>query len=167
MSATLQLNKKDSMLYVSLQFRESKIFLSSTLVHFKEALSEAELCRILTAHPAVLLQELPDPEFKVQIDNGNMVPVRKQVLLRFFIGRTNKRSHNTCDEVSQPEDFCLSTSNNNTNTTFILNKSVALISYRKQRHCIEYQCTLALNYRIPVPTSKKCKYILQSLKPAS
>ena len=52
----------------------------------QSALSEAELRRILITHPAALLQELPAPEFKVQIANGNIVPVRKKVLLSFFIG---------------------------------------------------------------------------------
>ena len=70
------------MLYVPLQFRAYEIF-----GHLDTcALSEAELRRILSAHPAALLQELPAPEFKVQIANGNIVPVRKQLLLRFFIG---------------------------------------------------------------------------------
>ena len=59
----------------------------------QSALSEAELRRILTAHPAALLQELPAPEFKVQIANGNIVPVRKQVLLRFFIGKKSSKRH--------------------------------------------------------------------------
>ena len=86
MSATLQLNKKDKMLYVPLQFREYENFGLLDTGAIQSALSEAELRRILTAHPAALLQELPAPEFKVQIANGNIVPVRKQVLLRFFIG---------------------------------------------------------------------------------
>ena len=86
LSATLQLNKKDKMLYVPLQFREYENFGLLDTGAIQSALSEAELRRILTAHPAALLQELPAPEFKVQIANGNIVPVRKQVLLRFFIG---------------------------------------------------------------------------------
>ena len=49
-------------------------------------MSENELRRILQAHPAAQLEENPAPDFKVQIANGNIVPVRKQVLLRFFIG---------------------------------------------------------------------------------
>ena len=83
LSATLQLNKKDRMLYVPLQFREYENFGVLDTGAIQSALSEAELRRILTAHPAV-------PEFKVQIPNGNIVPVRKQVLLRFFIGRAEK-----------------------------------------------------------------------------
>ena len=86
LSDTLQLNRKDKMLYVPLQFRAYENFgLLDTRV-IQSALSEAELRRIITAYPAALLQELPAPEFKVQIANGNIVPVRKQVLLRFFIG---------------------------------------------------------------------------------
>ena len=85
MSATLQLNKKDRMLYVPLQFRkyENSGLLNTRAI--QSALSESELCRILTAHPAALLQELPAPEFKVRIANGNIVPTRKQVHLGFFI----------------------------------------------------------------------------------
>ena len=86
LSTTLQLNKKDRMLYVPLQFRAYENFGLLDTGAIQSALSEAELRRILTAHPAALLEELPAPEFKVQIANGNIVPVRKQVLLRFFIG---------------------------------------------------------------------------------
>ena len=86
LSATLQLNKKDKMLYVPLQFRqyENHGLLDTGAV--RSAMSEDELRRILSAHPAALLEEYPAPDFKVQIANGSIVPVRKQVLLRFFIG---------------------------------------------------------------------------------
>ena len=86
LSATLQLNSEDRMLYVPLQFREYKNFGLLDFGAFQSGLSEAELRRILTVYPAALLQGLPAPEFKVQIANGNIMPVRKQVLLRFFIG---------------------------------------------------------------------------------
>ena len=79
LSATLQLNKKDKMLYVPLRFCEHTNFDLLDTGAIQRELSEAELRRILTAHPAALLQELPAPEFKVQIANGNIVPVRKQV----------------------------------------------------------------------------------------
>ena len=82
LSATLQLNKKDSMLYVPLQFREYENFRLLDTGVTQSALSESEIQRILTAYPATFLQ----PEFKIQIANGNIVPVRKQVLVRFFIG---------------------------------------------------------------------------------
>ena len=49
-------------------------------------MSEYELRRILQAHPADRLDAYPAPDFKVQITNGSIVPVQKQVLLRFFIG---------------------------------------------------------------------------------
>ena len=49
-------------------------------------MSENELRRITTAHPAASFDENPTPVFKVQIANGSIVPVRKQVLLRIFIG---------------------------------------------------------------------------------
>ena len=80
--ATLQLNRKDKMLYVPLQFHEYENFGLLDTGAIQSALSEAELRRVLSAHPAALLQELPAPEFKVQIANGSIVPVRKQVLLR-------------------------------------------------------------------------------------
>ena len=86
LSATLQLNRKDKMLYVPLQFRAYENFGLLDIGAIQSALSEAEFRRILPAHPAALLQELPAPDFKVQIANGSIVPVRKQVLLRFFIG---------------------------------------------------------------------------------
>ena len=49
-------------------------------------MSENDLRRILQAHPAAQLEEYPAPDIKIQIANGSIVPVRKQVLLRFFIG---------------------------------------------------------------------------------
>ena len=84
-SPTLHLNKKDKMLFVPLQFNnyENHGLLDTGAV--QSALSEAELRKITTAHPEALLDELPPPNFKVQISNGNLVPIRKQVLLRFFI----------------------------------------------------------------------------------
>ena len=60
LSATLQLNRKDKLLYVRLQFHEYENFGLLDTGAIQNALSEAELRRILTAHPAVLLQELPD-----------------------------------------------------------------------------------------------------------
>ena len=74
------------MLYVPLQFRayENQGLLDTGAI--QSAMSENELRRILQAHPAAQLEEYPAPDFKVQIANGSIVPVRKQVLLRFFIG---------------------------------------------------------------------------------
>ena len=86
LSATLQLNKKDRMLYIPLQFRSYENFGLLDTGAIQSAMSEAELRRILSAHPAALLEEYPAPDFKVQIANGSIVPVRKQVLLRFFVG---------------------------------------------------------------------------------
>ena len=51
----------------------------------QSALSEAELRKITAAHPEAVLDELPPPIFRVQIASGNIVPIRKQVLLGFFI----------------------------------------------------------------------------------
>ena len=72
------------MLYVPIQLRsyENVGLLETNAI--QSALSEAKLRRILTAHPAAL-EELPAPDFKVQIANDGIVPVRKQVLLRLFI----------------------------------------------------------------------------------
>ena len=72
-------------MFVSFQFREYETFSLLDTGANQSTLSEAELHCILTSHPAAFLQELPAPEFKVQIANGNIVPVRKKVLLRFFI----------------------------------------------------------------------------------
>ena len=74
------------MLYVPLQFRAygNQGLLDTGAI--QSAMSENELRRILQAHPAAQLEEYPAPDFKVQIANGSIVPVRKQVLLRFFIG---------------------------------------------------------------------------------
>ena len=74
------------MLYVPFQFRAYENFGFLDTGAIQSAISEAELRRILSAHPVARIQELPAPEFKVQIANVNIVPVRKQVLLRFFIG---------------------------------------------------------------------------------
>ena len=85
LSPTLHLNKKDKMLYVPLQFDkyENNALLDTGAI--QSAMSEAELRKITTAHSEAILQELPPPNFKIQIANGNLVPVRKQVLLRFYV----------------------------------------------------------------------------------
>ena len=85
LSPTLQLNKKDKMLYVPLQFAsyENHALLDTGAV--QSALSEAELRKITAALPEAILEELPPPDFKIQIANGSLVPVRKQVVLRFFL----------------------------------------------------------------------------------
>ena len=49
-------------------------------------MSENELRRILQAHTVNQLEEYPASDFKVEIANGSIVSVRKQVLLLFFIG---------------------------------------------------------------------------------
>ena len=89
LSATLQLDRRNKMLYVPLQFREYENQGLQDTGAIQSAMSENELRRILQAHPAAQLEEYPAPDFKVQIANGNIVPVRKQVLLRFFIGGNN------------------------------------------------------------------------------
>ena len=76
----------DKMLYVPLQFRQYENHGVLDTGAIRSAMPEHKLRRILSAHPAALLEEYPAPDFKVQIANGSIVPVRKQVLLRFFIG---------------------------------------------------------------------------------
>ena len=75
------------MLYVPVQFQEYENQGLLDTGAIRSAMSDNELRRILQAHPAAQLEEYPAPDFKVQIAKGNIVPVRKQVLLRFFIGR--------------------------------------------------------------------------------
>ena len=74
------------MLSVPLQFDKYKNHALLDTGAIQSAMSEAELRKITTAHPEAILQELhpPPPNFKIQIANGNLVPVRKQVLLRFY-----------------------------------------------------------------------------------
>ena len=73
------------MLFVPLQFNnyENQGLLDTGAV--QSALSEAELRKITAAHPEAVLDELKPPNFKVQIANDIFVPIRKQVILRFFI----------------------------------------------------------------------------------
>ena len=92
LSATLQLDRRHKMLYVPLQFREYENEGLLDTGAIQSAMSENELRRILQVHPAAQLEEYPAPDFKVQIANGNIVPVRKQVLLRFLSeGKYSKR----------------------------------------------------------------------------
>ena len=79
------MNKKDKVLYVPLQFDKYENHALLDTGAIQSAMAEAELRKIITAHPEVILQELPPPNFKIQIANGNLVPVRKQVLLRFYV----------------------------------------------------------------------------------
>ena len=75
------------MFFVPLQFNnyENQGPLDTGAV--QSELSEAELRKITAAHPEAVLNELPPPNFKVQNANGNLVPIQKQVLLRFFMAR--------------------------------------------------------------------------------
>ena len=73
------------MLYVPLHFCSYEIFGLLVTGAIPSALSEAELWRILLAYPEALLEERPAPDFKVQIANGSIVPMLKEVLLRFFM----------------------------------------------------------------------------------
>ena len=89
LTATLQLTKKDKMLYVPLQFRQYENHGLLDTGAIRSAMSEDELRRIQSAHPAALLEEYPAPDFKVQIANGSIVPVRQHfdwnvLLLKVF-----------------------------------------------------------------------------------
>ena len=77
------------MMYIPLTFNtiECQGLLDTGAV--KSAMSEAELAKILQASPKALVKELPAPNFKIQIANGSVVPIRKQVLLRFDIAGTS------------------------------------------------------------------------------
>ena len=59
LSPTLNLNKKDELLYVPLQFdkHENHALLDTGAI--ESAMSEAEVRKITTAHPEAILQELP------------------------------------------------------------------------------------------------------------
>ena len=72
-SPTLHLNKKDKMLYVPLQFDKYENHALLDTGAIQSAMSEAELRKITTAHPEAILQELPPPNFKIQIANGNLM----------------------------------------------------------------------------------------------
>ena len=85
LSPTLHLNKKGKMLYVPLQFDKYENHALLDTGAIQSAMFEAELRKITTAHPEAILQKLPPPNVKIQIANGNLVPVRKQDLLRFYV----------------------------------------------------------------------------------
>ena len=72
-------------MYVPLQFDKYENYALLDTGAIQIAMSEAELRKITTAHPEAILQKLPPPNFKIQIANGNLVPVRKQVLLRLYV----------------------------------------------------------------------------------
>ena len=61
LSPTLHLNKKDKMLYVPLQIDKNENHALLDTGAIQSAMSEAELRKIITAHPEAILQELPPP----------------------------------------------------------------------------------------------------------
>ena len=85
LSATLQLDRRSKMLYVPRHFREYENNGLLDTGAMQSAMTENELRQILQAHPVAQLEDCPAPDFKVQIENGSIVPVLKQVLLRYFI----------------------------------------------------------------------------------
>ena len=83
-TTTIRLTKNDRMLYLSSQFKQFETPALLDTGAIQSDLSENQLRRITTAHHSALLDEIPAPKYRIQIANGNIVPVRKQVLLRFF-----------------------------------------------------------------------------------
>ena len=71
------------MLYAPLLFKNYETTYYWTLQ--QSVMSKIELRKIQTADSEALLEELPAPEFKIQIENGALATVRKQVLTRFSI----------------------------------------------------------------------------------
>ena len=49
----------------------------------QSAMSVSELRKVINAHSEVALREIPAPESKLQIANGNLVKDLKHVFLRF------------------------------------------------------------------------------------
>ena len=73
------------MLCASVRF---KIYEANPLLDtgaIQSALSESELRKITTAHSEMLLWERPVPDFKIQIANGYLINIEKQVLLQVFL----------------------------------------------------------------------------------
>ena len=77
--------KNNRMLYIPLQIKQCEISAPLDTGAIQSALSETELRRIVTAYSSALLDELPTPDYRIQISNSNTVPVHQQVLLRFFL----------------------------------------------------------------------------------
>ena len=73
------------MMYIPLQLAQYEKQASLDTGAIQSAMSETELRTILTTHPSALFKGKPALDFRVRIANGKIVPVRKQVLLRFFI----------------------------------------------------------------------------------
>ena len=89
LSQTLQLDKNNHMMYIPLTFDKTECQGLLDTGAVQSAMSETELAKILRANPKALIKELPAPNFKIQIANGSVVPIRKQVLLRFEIAGTS------------------------------------------------------------------------------
>ena len=91
------------MLFVLLQFNTYGNHRLLDTGAVQSALSVAALSNITAAHPKAVLDELPPPNFKVQIASGNLVPFRKQVLLRFFVtGKVFKKVFLVLLTMSEP-----------------------------------------------------------------
>ena len=85
LSPTLHLNKKDKMLYVPLHFNQYENHALLDTGAFQSAMSEAELRKVSTAHPEPSFKNYPPNKFMIQSANGNLVPVRKQVIHKFYV----------------------------------------------------------------------------------
>ena len=73
------------MLYVPLQFDKYETVALLDTGTIGSALSEAKLRKTITNNPEAVFQVLPSPNFIIQIANENLVPVRKQILLKFYV----------------------------------------------------------------------------------
>ena len=87
LTATLRLNKGNRTLSILLDCKQNVNFILLDTCAKQSALSENELRCIIAAHPSTVLDELPAADYKIYFANGNILPVRKQVLLHFFPAR--------------------------------------------------------------------------------
>ena len=72
------------MLFVPLHFNTYKHHGPLDTGAVQSERSKAELRKITAAYP-IRPRPTSNPNFRVQIGNGTLVPIRKQILLRFFI----------------------------------------------------------------------------------
>ena len=79
LTVTLRPNKNNRKLQTTLH----KNFALPDTGAKRSALFENETRRVIAVHPSAMLDDLPAPDYRIEFANGNLVPIRKQVLLRF------------------------------------------------------------------------------------
>ena len=84
-TTTIWLNKSDRMLFIRLRFNQYRNSVLLATGAIQSALSEKDLSRIVASHPCALLDEYPASDYSIRIPKGNIVPVRKQSLVNFFL----------------------------------------------------------------------------------